>query len=451
MKSSEFNYYQDRRKRQKTLRLVVTEGIFSLVAIGLQQTFYIPFLNAMGASKLQIGIAAGIPALMTGLIQFWVPILLGSVQGYKKVVVAGAFAHAVSYLPFAIIAFCHGQNAAWVSIAAMGVNAAAMGLGVAAWSDWMSYLVPRRRRGKYFANRNRILTLVHLAVSLVAGHLLDTFAGKTLLIFSLIWTVCFVTRLISGWILGFQYEPPAVRQRPDEEGRFRDFILQLPKHAFGRFVLAFSLLSFAANFSGPFFAIYILNDLNLNYLQYTVLISTPSLVIILTMSFWGRLCDRIGYVVPMRLFATMILGLPLVWVLTQTFWCLIVVQMFAGMAWGGMQMASFNYTLDAIGSKNRIRSIAYLNVISSFCIFLGSMAGGLLGPHLPQITDSWVHSIFIASVLMRIVPVLLFQTLSEDIPGDVKMSSTERFFFDPRLSLRMGFDRTIFGRVRRRA
>lgn len=449
MEQGPSNPYQERRIRQKSLRLSVTEGTFALIAIGLQQMFYIPFLNAMGATKLQIGVAAGIPALMTGLVQLWVPMLLGSVRGYKKIVTASVFAHAVSYLPFSIIAFWHGHNAVWISIAAMGVNAAAMGFGAAAWSDWMSYLVPRRRRGIYFSNRNRILTLTQLTVSLAAGRFLDTFAGKTLLIFSVIWTVSFVARIIGGWIISLQYEPSAVHKRIEEKGRFLDFIRELPKHGFGRFVLGFSLLNFAANVSGPFFAIYMLNDLKFNYLQYTVMVSIPSLVIIVTMRYWGRLCDRIGYVIPMRLFVTVVLGLPLVWIVTRTYWHLIVVQMFAGMAWGGMNMASFNYTLDAIGSTNRIRSIAYLNVISSFFIFAGSMTGGLLAPILPQITSSPIHSIFIVSVLLRFLPMLLFQTLPEDIPGHATMTATERFFFDPRLSLRVGFDRTIFGRDKR--
>lgn len=449
MEKTELNYYEDRRKRQKTLRLVVIEGVFSLIAIGLQQTFYIPFLNAMGASKLQIGVAAGIPALMTGLIQLWVPVLMRSIRGYKKLVTASVIVHAVSFLPFSIIAFWHGHNAVWLSIAAMGVNAAAMGFGAAAWSDWMSYLVPRRRRGTYFSNRNRILTLTQLTVSLAAGRFLDTFAGKALLIFSIIWTVSFITRMIGGWIIGLQYEPAAVRDRVEEEVRFLDFIRQLPKHTFGRFVLAFSLLNFAANVSGPFFAIYMINDLKFNYLQYTFLTCVPSLVIILTMRFWGRLCDRIGYVMPMRFFVTMVLGLPLVWVLTRNYWLLVTVQMFAGMAWGGMNMASFNYTLDAIGSKNRIRSIAYLNVISSFFIFAGSITGGLVAPVLPQITGSQIHSIFLVSVLLRFLPLMLFQTLPDDMPRHAVMTATERFFFDPRLSLRVGFDRTIFSRDKR--
>jgi MFS family permease len=449
MEKTELNHYQDRRLRQKTLRLVVVEGVFSMIAIGFQQTFYIPFLNAMDATRLQIGVGAGIPALMTGLIQLWVPRMLREGTGYKKLVLWSVLGHAVSFLPFSVIAIWNGSHAVWLSIAAGAVNAAVFGLGASAWSDWMSYLVPRRRRGVYFANRNRILTFIQLAATLAAGHYLDTFAGKTLLIFSIIWTAGFLTRLIGGWVLAAQYEPPAVRTRPLEKGTFLEFTQQLHKHTFGRFVLAFSLLNLGANLSAPFFPIYMLNDLKLNYLQYTVLVGIPSLTIILTMHFWGRLCDRIGYVMPMRLFGTLVMGLPLAWIVTGNYWLLVVVQILAGISWGGIQMAGFNYTLDAVGSSNRLSSISYLNVITGVCIFAGCSLGGLMEPYLPPIGGSRIHTIFLVSVMLRILPVMLLQTLPEDMPKHGKMSAAERFFFDPRLSMRMGFDRTIFGRDKR--
>ncbi len=450
MEPAEQNYYQQRRQRHRTLRLVVYEGIFSMIAIGLQQTFYIPFLDAMGASKLQIGLAAGTPAFVTALVQFIVPALLARTQGYKKLVVVSVLLHAVSYLPFVLIALLLGRWSVWLTIAALAVNAAAMGAGSSAWSDWMSYLVPRRRRGVYFALRNRILTLIQLAGSLLAGHYLDTFAGKTLLVFSLIWTTAFLTRLIGCFYMAAHYEPPVLRQTRNEKGDFPAFLKRLHSHPFGRFTLAFSLLNFAANISAPFFAIYMINDLALSYLDYTILTCIPSLMIVVSMSFWGKLCDRIGYVIPMRLFATTVTALPLVWIITPNYWILVAVQMLAGMAWGGMAMASFNYTLDAIGPLNRIRSISYLNVINSMAICLGSVAGGVLGPMLPSFSASQIHSIFLFSVILRFVPMLLFQTLSEDVPRHAKMTAMERFFFDPRMSLRNGLDRTIIGRDNRR-
>ena len=63
----------DRKQRLATMRLSIAEGVIAMIAIGFQQTFYVPFLNALGADKLQIGIGAGLPALMTGLIQLGVP------------------------------------------------------------------------------------------------------------------------------------------------------------------------------------------------------------------------------------------------------------------------------------------------------------------------------------------------------------------------------------------
>jgi MFS family permease len=244
----------------------------------------------------------------------------------------------------------------------------------------------------------------------------------------------------------FQYEPPSVRVRPDEQGTFMDFLGGIHTNHYGLFVLAFSLINLAAYFSAPFFPIYMLDDLKLSYLHYTILQSIPSLTIVLTMSFWGKLCDRIGYVMPMRLFCVILLGLPLIWVVTRHFWLLVLSQILAGVSWGGMQMASFNYMLDAIGPNNRFRSISYMNVITGVCIFAGSSLGGMLEPVLPQWTSSPIHSIFIVSVLLRVVPMLLFQAIPADKPKHLKMTTMERFFFDPRLNLRNGFDRLITSR-----
>lgn len=440
--------YSERRMRQRTLRLVVVEGVMSMTAIGLQQTFYVPFLTAMGADRLQVGIGAGLPALLTGLIQVYVPGLLKKGSGYKKLVVLSVLAHAFSFLPFAVIAFWHGYNAVWLSILAITVNAAMMGLGNSAWSDWMSYLVPKRRRGKYFAMRNRVWTFFQLTVCLIAGRCLDTVGGKALAVFSVIWGIAFLSRLLGGIVMNMQYEPPAVRLRPDEQGTFTDFLLGMHRNSFGRFVLAFSLLNFAAYFSAPFFAVYMLTDLKLSYLNYTILQSIPSIMIVVTMSFWGKLCDRIGYVLPMRLFCVIVLVLPLIWVVSRNFWVLVASQMLAGISWGGMQMTSFSYSLDAVGQQNRFRSISYLNCITGFCMFAGSSLGGLLEPVLPQWTASPLHSIFIVSTVFRVLPVILFLLLPADKPKHTKLTAMERFFFDPRLALRTGLERTITPRNR---
>ncbi|MBN1456908.1 MAG: MFS transporter [Sedimentisphaerales bacterium] len=448
-KENTVSLYDDRRLRFKTMRYVVIEGVFSIIAIGLQQAFFIPCLNSMGATSLQIGIGAGIPAFSMGLVQMWVPVVFRSAKNYKKIVLVSVCSHAFSFLPFAVITYLNCENSVWLIIAAASINALAMGVGAGMWADWMSYLVPGRRRGVFFAKRNRILVAIQVLISLFASTILDRAEGKILLIFSLIWTLCFLTRMLGGIFIALQYEPLKLKKRPTEDASFIKFIKQINTNSFGRFVLAFSLLNFAANISGPFFAVYMLNDLHLSYMEYTILFITPSISTVLSLSILGRLCDRVGYVMPMRLFTTFILGLPLVWIFTKNYWMLLLIQIVAGITWGGMALASFNYTLDAVDPSNRLNNISYLNVISSVCIFMGATLGGFISPYLPVITSSPLHSVFLFSVLLRFFPLLLFQTVSSDKPKKVKMTAFERFFFDPKLSLRDSFDRAIFGKNRR--
>lgn len=431
------------------MRLSVAEGMFAMIAIGFQQTFYVPFLNALGADKLQIGIGAGIPALMTGLIQLGVPQWLEKTKSYKKVMFYSTLAHGLSFIPLAAIAYLHGPVSVWSAIACMAVSSAAMGFGAGCWADWMGHVVPRKRRGIYFGNRNRIINLTNLAMSVLAGHMLDTLPGKTLVIFSLIWWVGCLTRSGSSFMFFWHYEPPTLHHQPRQSGRFSDFCTELTSSSFGKFVVAFSLINLAANFSGPFFTLYMLNDLKLSYIEYATLTLTPSLTTILSMKLWGRLCDRFGYVIPMRLQATGVMGLPLIWIVTDNYWLLIMTQICAGLTWGGLTLTSFNYSITAISNQNRLSSLSYLNVISSACICLGTTLGGLLGPHLPAFTSSQYHSIFLFSVIMRTLPVIIFQTIPEDSPPKTKMNTLERFFFDPRLNLRMGFDRIVVNKFRR--
>lgn len=93
--------------------------------------------------------------------------------------------------------------------------------------------------------------------------------------------------------------------------------------------------------------------------------------------------------------------------------------------------------------------MSYLNFFSSIFIFLGTTLGGWLGPALPRFTDSQLHSIFLFSSLLRIFPVLLFQALPEDTPPRTKLNAIERFFFNPQLTFRSGFDRIVISKFRR--
>ena len=439
----------DRLQRLQTMRLSVIEGLLAMIAIGLQQTFYVPFLNALGATKLEVGVGAGLPALMTGLIQLRVPHWVHNPKQYKPVMVWSTCLHGLSFLPLAMVIWFRSPLSVWSAMAVMSVCAAAMGFGAGIWADWMGHIVPRRRRGKYFGNRNRLLTLSQLTTSVLAGYLLDSFPGKVLLIFACVWTIGGLARTGGGLLFFKHYQPQTLVFEAMQPGRFGDFCQQLFTSSFGNFVVAYSLIHLAANFSSPFFTLYMLNEMKLSYIRYTCLNQMPTLITLLSMPLWGRICDRIGYVRPMRLQVTVVLGLPLVWIVTDHYWILMGVQVLAGLTWGGLTLTSFNYSINMLPRPSRLSGLSYLNFISSIFIFLGTTLGGWIGPSLPAFSRSQLHSIFLFSTLLQIIPVLLFQMLPEDTSPQTRMSTVERFFFDPQLTLRSGFDRIIVSKFRK--
>jgi MFS family permease len=429
----------DRDKRQNTMKLSVYEGMLAMITIGLIQTFYVPYLNDLGASKFAIGIGFGTYLLGIGLIQVWAPQMLRWAGNYKRLVIIGTSLQAVFLVPFALVGRYLSDHAIWFSITLMILASAGQGISAGAWADWMSYIVPRKIRGFYFGMRTSLMTLTQFLASVATGLLLDHYTD-VILVFMFIWLATAAARVAATGLLFAQYEPPEIHARPQAHISFADFLARLHTHSYGRFVLAYSVTYFGAYFASSFFALYMLNDLHFTYVQYSCIQLIVPLATVLSLGMWGRISDRLGNVIPMRLAVLVILVLPACWLINKNFWYLLGLNVFAGISWGGFQLLTFNYSIGELPSGQRFAYISYMNAIASIFFFAGSALGGWLGPMLPQITAFQFHSIFLFSSLLRIPAFLMFRKLPPDKPSETKLNSLEKFFFEP--------DR-FFGRILR--
>jgi len=433
-----------RKQRLGAMRLSLIEGSFAMVMVAMLEAFYVPYFNAMGAGTLQIGLAASLPALAASLIYIYSPMALQQAGSHRKLVVLTVLLQAAGFIPFALVSHLHGKSwAVWGAIGFYVLLSSAGNLGTASWADWMGSIVPKKWHGKYFANRNRLLSLIQIAIVVFAGFLLDRAAGKVMLMFSLIWLSCFLARSLSGLFLMLMYEPPLSAKKHKHSGGFLAFIKALPRTNFGTFTLATSLLSLAASFSAPFFAVHMLRNLKLSYVEYTILTVTLTAATVGFLGLWGRIIDRLGAIVPIRFCALGITLLPLPWVITENYWLLMCVQVLAGFCWAGYNLAVFVYYLNYQGHAMRVSSISYFNAINFFCVFVGSTLGGLLGPHLPTVAKYQLQTIFIISVLIRIAPAILFRKVIMEKPPQ-KFTVIERLFFNPKFNIFPGVTRSIF-------
>jgi MFS family permease len=251
------------------------------------------------------------------------------------------------------------------------------------WTSIMRDLVSERRRGRYFAHRTRLTTIATFGSLVICGlilHDLDT-EGRTYLGFVAIFLVAFVARLISVYHLTFLHEPPPTTKAPDMhiEHWWRSL---LSTGAIG-FSVYVALMNAAVGISSPFFTVYMLRELELSYLQFTVLAGTSVFVQILMLTTWGRIADIYGNRLILIVTSISLPIVPSLWLLSDDFWALLLFQALSGLSWSGFTLSAGNLLYELVPQTRRAAYVAFHNVGTAAGVFGGAMLGALLEVVLP--------------------------------------------------------------------
>jgi len=279
----------------------------------------------------------------------------------------------------------------------------------------MGDIVPERRRGRYFAYRTRLVAIFSLTALIISGTILHFFdgQGRTWTGFAAIFIIACCARLISIYQLHQMQEPVMHHTSVDNSLK----ILQLLQHGPALwFTLFFVLMQMAVCIAAPFFAVYMLRDLQFSYMQFTANTGTAVLVQFATLNRWGRIGDVFGNRIILYTTAMLVPVLPFLWVVSNNFWYLMMVQVLSGLAWGGFNLSAGNLLLDLVPAVRRTIYAAIHNVFAACGVFLGGGIGVLLVGILPQrhtwFGDTGIGSpllnIFLISTVVRYLIVMLF-------------------------------------------
>jgi MFS family permease len=249
-----------------------------------------------------------------------------------------------------------------------------------AWNSWMGDLVNEKERGIYFGRRNRITGLILFFSLLIAGFILQRFAdGITTQYtgFIIIFGIALFSRILSFLYLTKKYEPPYTIV-PEAQFSFIDFLKQARFRNFGLFVLYLCFMNLAVFFSAPFFTAYMLYDLKLDYMTFTVITATAIIIKYLSMPVWGRSSDKYGAKKILTLTGFLMPLIPVLWLFSKNNLYLILIQMYSGFVWAGFEISSFNFVFDTTTPAKRATCVAYYNVLNGVAIFIGAVIGGII-------------------------------------------------------------------------
>jgi MFS family permease len=396
-----------------TLKLSQREAVASSTMTATSDNFFNAFAIFLHASMTQMGWLTGLPQLFGALTQF-ISVWLSSFFCRKKIIVAGAVLQACGLFLMALLAAIAPHNSVWLFIFLAMLYHGLLNLIQPQWRAWMGSIVPSRRRGTFFASRTRITMFASLCVFFAGGGMLSLTDSWDMawLGFSILFLVASIGRFVSARLLWLMHDP-----QPRQDARpLRQTLHQLVKAwrdpVFRQYSLFVAGMQAMVAISAPFFAVYMLNELNFTYLQF-VLASVASIATqFATLRFWGRFSDSFGNRLVMIITSIIIPFTPILWLFSGDMAYILIIQAISGLAWSGFTLSTANYLYDIRPHHSDFATYAATQAgLSAALVFVGALLGGGIATMAEgflqgQGPDYWLGSpifvVFVASAMGRI-------------------------------------------------
>ncbi len=282
------------------LRYSTSEGVVAMpiVTMALSGSLALSALvtKAFPLTSAAIGVLGALP-FVGNFLQIFVSPLLMRWKPPKKVSIAAAFLHLLSWV--ALGAFLpripRGDMARatlWL-LAWYFVSSCFGAVAGVTWSTWIEEWVPRRIRGKFFGQRNQILQYSTVVFLVVSGWILSRWEYSVAAFQAIIFGAAFL-RLFS---LRWQRLSPTRPHRPPppERGSLRGQAgILLASRSFLVFVAFGAVWSFATNCFGPFYTVFMLDQVGFSAFDVGAVTALAQVGGALSLPAWGRLLDRHG-------------------------------------------------------------------------------------------------------------------------------------------------------------
>ncbi len=410
----------------KTLDHSQKEAVASSAMTATCDNYINAFALHLQATNVQMGILTAFPQLLGSLMQL-VSVWLGSFLTRRRIVVFTAILQTGLMLCLALVAVLRKADVVQTLIMLIVLYHAASNLIQPQWRAWMGSIVPQKQRGVFFAQRTRLTMATSLAVFLVGGSFLTFadnigFAGAG---FFLLFLAAAAGRAMSCLYLWRMHDPEPQPVLPEANVFFSTLRIigqALHDETFRNYSFFVAGMQGMVAISGPFFAVYMLNELELSYFEY----SLTQMVYIATQFFmlrwWGRVSDKHGNRLVMLLCSAAIPIVPILWLFSANFYYVLAIQAVSGLAWSGFNLTTANYLYDIRPHHTNFATYAAVQAgISAAAVFCGGIAGGYLASIAPWLaswlpfeTGSALFIVFLTSGLLRAAVLLWFIPRAEE-------------------------------------
>ncbi|MBI2084372.1 MAG: MFS transporter [Candidatus Aenigmarchaeota archaeon] len=425
--------YKDVDKNQlRQLNYSIADGIGAAIMGSLTSgVFLVGFALLLGASPVQIGILSSLP-FFASVAQLIGSYFIESGASRKFITVAGASAARLLWVLIILVPLLMFQTkyAVWMVMALYALSNIFSSTSSVAWLSWTSDIVPRKFLGRFFSKRNIYLGAASILAGLLGGIFLDFWKINypPLTGFVVLYAIAIFFGLVSTFFLIVIKDVPQVKHKVDL-GRFGDLIKKPYKDRNFRKLVRFGLFwGFSIGIAAPFFIVYMLNVLGLDYLVVASLEALFVLSGLVSLRMWGRVVDRYG-AKPVLIICSFLVALyPLffIFISRADYLLLFPINLASGMAWAGVDFTTTQMVLRVSPKENKSVYLSSFAVAAGLAFAVAAIVGGVVASSVVNASYSigvttlyGLHILFFIALLLRLWSGTLVRGIYEPRSGNV--------------------------------
>jgi MFS family permease len=353
-------------------KISIYHGMVSIIAVNLAGNFYPIFaISILGATNYQVGLISSLPPFIALLMTIPAAILLNRLETQKKTVAMAVLWARLLFLLLIGVVYLSSPYQAWtflIIIAFMNVPATISNIG---WQTLISGMINEERRGAFFSDRNRLLTIAGMISTLVIGIIMKNQTSNPTA-----YQWLFLTAFLFG--LGEVYflmkhkekvhENPSMKKSSMNWAIFKD-------HGYKWFLIAALCFNFTWQMSWGIFNIYHVRIAEATILWISIFSVANQLVQIFTFPLWKKWAEQKSNTLMLVWAALGMALVPFLTILSTNLPYLTVIQALSGFFISGVVLLLFNLLLEQSPKETRTYCITTYNVLLSFVAFLAPQIG----------------------------------------------------------------------------
>jgi MFS family permease len=374
----------------RALRMSTYDGALAAMMASLAGgIFLVGFaLNVLGATTVQVGILAALP-ISANLAQLLGSIWIEKFGHRRKFCIVAVTAGRLMWIPVVLLPLAMFDAAAdarvWLLVGFVAIASVLGALSGVAWLEWMGDLIPANIRGGYLGRRNMVSAASGMVAILAGGAFLsywdETHGTSSPYGYMAIFGTGLLLGLIASCVLT-RVPDPQERVKPAKPA-FCLSVMMAPfrERNFLALVIYVSAFMFSTQIAGPFYSVYMIENLQIDFASITWFITFATLASLFMLRIWGPISDQLGNRPVLIVAGAAHALIPLMWLVTRPdnyYWALVLAHVLSGIFFSAITLAQINILLKLAPSTGRSVYIAVFNASIGLSVIIAPVIGGWL-------------------------------------------------------------------------